>query len=521
MGYVEGISRAQKMLFPDIIDDYVKDDNPVRFIDAFVDNLDLVEFGFKYAEPEATGRPPYNPSDMLKLYLYGYLNRIRSSRGLEKETHRNIELMWLLRKLTPDFKTIADFRRDNKGAIKKVNRRFILLCKHLNLFGGELVAIDGSKFKAVNSKKRNFNKRKLGKRIKEIDRNIEEYMSDLDKNDKEEGTFVGVEGEELREKIKLLKERKERYNELLKGLEESGEDQVSLTDPDSRAMLNNQRIEVCYNVQTTVDSKHKLILDYEVINEVTDSYQLSKMSKRAKEILGVRHLEVLADKGYYNEREIKGCVDNGITPYIPERKLGVSKEIDIPKPKYYKDRFTYDKKRDVYICPEGKELTFRNKAMYHGRIMRMYKNGECLSCPLMPKCTRNPRGRVIYRWEHEGIIEEMRERVRREKEKVKMRQSLIEHIFGTMKRNFNQGYFLTRGMKNVSTEMGLTVLAYNIKRVLNILGPEKLIGITKAMNKGIYNNLEDIFAKFYYFLEKIINFILHWLNPVQKGIIYF
>lgn len=519
MGHIEGFPRNQRMLFPDIVDDYIEDNNPVRFIDAFVNSLDLIGLGFKYAEPEPTGRPPYNPSDMLKLYLYGYINRIRSSRGLERETKRNVELMWLLRKLTPDFKTIADFRKDNKKAIKAVCREFIFLCKHLDLFGGEIVAIDGSKFKAVNSKKRNFNERKLEKKIKEIDENIEAYIFDLDKNDREEVSFLGVDGEGLREKIKLLKERKEKYEELLKGLEGSGENQVSLTDPDARAMVNNQKIEVCYNVQMTVDKKHKLILDYEVTNEVKDSHQLNKMSKRAKKILGVDRLEVLADKGYYDAREIKECVDNGVIPCIPEIKSTVSKKVDIPKPEFYKDRFTYDAKTDVYICPEGKGLTFRNKAIHHGRVMRIYKSGECLSCPLKASCTRNRRGRIIYRWEYEEILEEMRERVKREKEKVKERQCLIEHIFGTMKRNFNQGYFLMRGVDKVGTEMSLTVLAYNIKRVLNILGPEKLLEVMRAINKELYDYFEYIFVDFGDIFAKIKNFVLQWLKvPYREGI---
>jgi len=520
MGYIEGVARNQMMLFPDVVDDYIEDNNPVRFIDAFVDSLDLGRFGFTHAETEDTGRPPYDPSDLLKLYIYGYLNRIRSSRGLEKETRRNIELMWLLRKLTPDFKTIADFRRDNKKAIKKVCSQFILLCKRLNLLSGELVAIDGSKFKAVNSKKRNFNKKKLGKKIREIDEKIEAYISDLDENDREERTFPSVKGEGLKEKVKLLKKRKEKYNELLKGLDESGQTQISLTDTDSRLMVNNHWVDVCYNVQTTADSKHKLILDYEVTNEREDSCQLSKMSRRAKEILGVERLDVLADKGYYNWREIKECVDNGITLYIPEVRLTVPKKRGVPKPEFYKDKFTYDAGRDIYICPMGNELTFKSEIKYHGKVMKLYKSEECFSCPSRHKCTRNRSGKIIYRWEHEEVLEEMRERVEREREKVKMRQLLIEHIFGTIKRNFNQGYFLMRGKGNVSAEMGLTVLAYNIKRVLKILRPERLIGVMKAMNKGISDNLEGIFVGFVYLFAKIKDFTFRWLKSKQIEMIY-
>jgi len=481
MGYVQGVDRRQVILFPEVVDDYIEEDNPVQFVDAFVDSLDLVELGFKYCEPEATGRPPYNPGDMLKLYLYGYLNRIRSSRCLERETGRNIELMWLVRKLTPDFKTIADFRKDNRTAIKKVCREFIFLCKKLELFGGELIAIDGSKFKAVNSKKRNFTDKKLKRRIKEVEDKIEKYLQELEENDRMEeshekengGSHMDPEG--LKEKIKLLKERGEEYKRFLKGLEESGETQVSLTDPDSRAMLNKQRVEVCYNVQFTTDDKHKLIVDHDVTNEATDAAQLSRMGKRAKKILGVEKIDVLTDKAYYNGIEIKECVDDGIIPYIPEPRSTVSKKIDVPRPEFYKDKFKYDKERDVYICPEGFELEKRSITTQHNKKMRRYMSEECTSCKTRELCTRNKKGRIIYRWEHEHILEEMRERVKREEEKVKKRSLITEHVFGTMKRGFNQGYLLMKGKDKVGAEMALSVLTYNIKRVLNIVGLRQLI----------------------------------------------
>ncbi len=476
MAYIEGISRKQVILFPDVIDDYIEDNNQVQFIDAFVDSMDLKELEFKYAEPEPTGRPPYNPADLLKLYIYGYLNRIRSSRSLEKETHRNIELMWLLRKLTPDFKTIADFRKDNKKAIKAVCREFILLCKKLSLFRGELIAIDGSKFKAVNSKKRNFNEAKLNKKIKEIEEKIDTYLSELEENDRDET-------------------------------------QISLTDPDSRTMVNNQRIEVCYNMQFTVDEKHKLILDHEVTNEVKDQNQLSKMAKRAKEILGVEEIEVLTDKGYYNAVEIKECVDNGIKPYIPELESTVSKKVNIPRPEFYKNKFSYDKEKDVYICPEGIELRYRNTAVHHGKRMRLYKSEECMGCKSKRLRTKNKNGRIIYRWENEEILEDMRRRIKLNKDKVKKQQWLTEHIFRTMKRNFNQGYFLMEGIDKVGGEMGLTVLAYNIKRVLNILGVDDLITVVKGKSNKIFNNLENIWIK-------IKDLFFYWLKTTYIEVIY-
>ena len=475
MDYIKGIERRQVVLFPEAIDEYIEDDNPVKFIDVFVDGLDLKELGFKHSEFNHTGRPPYNPADLLKLYIYGYLNRIRSSRWLEKECKRNVELMWLLKKLAPDFKTIADFRKDNRDAIKKVCKEFIFLCKKLELFGGELVSIDGSKFKAVNSKKRNFNEAKLKKKLKEIEEKIDRYFKELEDNDNSEENVNPPNVQELTTKIEQLKERREEYQKFLRELKDSDETQISLTDPDSRAMVNNQRIEVCYNVQITVDEKNKLILDHEVTNEVKDNNQLSKMSKRAKEILEVDEMEVLTDKGYYDAVEIKECVDNGIIPYIPEPNPTVSKKINVPEPPFYKSKFRHDKEKDVYICPAGFELTFRNMAKHHGKMMRIYKSGMCTQCPFKNKCTRNPRGRIIYRWEHEEILEEMRHRVENNREKVKKRQWLSEHPFGTIKRSFNQGYMLMKGLKRVGAEMSLTILAYNIKRVINIVGLKGLI----------------------------------------------
>ena len=475
VSYVEGIARNQLILFPESTNDYIEEDNPVQFIDAFVDSLDLRELGFKYSLPEATGRPPYNPADMLKLYLYGYLNRVRSSRSLEKESHRNLELMWLLKKLTPDFKTIADFRKDNKKAIKRVCREFTLLCKRLDLFGGELVAIDGSKFKAVNSKKRNFNEAKLKKAIKGIDEKVDGYLAELEDNDKEEAYVSHPDAEDIRARVMMLKERGKKYRELLARLKESSETQISLTDPDSRAMLNNQKIEVCYNVQTTVDSKHKLIVDHEVTNEATDYGQLSQISKRAKEILGVEELEVLADKGYYNGKEVKECIENGIIPYIP--KPAGNKGVSTSEAGYHKGRFRYDAEEDIYICPAGSKLFFKGIAHYRGKVMRIYKGEGCPGCRLRDKCIRNGKRRVIYRWEHENILEEMGKRVQADKEKVRVRQWLSEHPLGTIKRSFNQGYLLLKGLEKVSAEASLSVLAYNIKRVINIVGLKELIEV--------------------------------------------
>lgn len=363
-----------------------------------------------------------------------------------KECSRNLEVMWLLKNLTPDFKTIADFRKDNPEAIKKLFKYFVFFCKQLDLFGGEVVGLDGSKFKAVNSKKRNFNGDKLIKKLKDIEEKIEE-----------------------------LKERKSEYKELLNKLETSGETQVSLTDPDSRMMLNNQKFDVCYNVQTTIDDKNKLIVDYEVTNDVNDKKQLNEMARRAKEILEVESLDVYSDKGYYNPEEIKKCVDNNTIPYIPEPKPKQPKEESVPKPGFCDSDLKYDASRDVYTCPSGGELTFSVMSEKNGKMMKEYRSDSCRSCECKSKCTRNKKGRVIFRWEHEEILDDMRKRVKENKDVVKKRNCLCEHPFGTIKRGFNQGYLLLKGLRKVGGEMGFTMIAYNMRRVINILGVDKLM----------------------------------------------
>jgi len=475
MEYIKGENRKERIFFPSSINDYISEDNPVQFIDIFVESLDLKELGFNHSELKKTGRPPYNPGDLLKLYIYGYLNRIRSSRRLEKESKRNIELMWLLSKLTPDFKTIANFRKDNKESLKRVCKEFIMLCKKLELFGGETIAIDGSKFKAVNSKKRNFSKEKLKKRIKEIEKRVEEYLKELDANDQEESEVKDLSAEELKIILEELKKRKDKYEELLQELEDSGENQVSLTDKDARAMLNNQKVEVCYNIQAAVDKKHKLIVEHEVTNEANDLNQLSDMSLKAKEVLGTEEIEVLADKGYHKGEELKKCEENGIKTYVPRPKSKESKK----NKEFSREKFKYDKEQDVYICPEGKELSYVGTRRVKEKQMKVYKCFSCEDCKNKSKCINKSKNRIISRWEHEELLEKLDERVKANKSKVKERQGIIEHVFGTLKRNFNQGYFLMRGLTSVKAEISLSVLVYNITRVLNILGVEKLINVLK------------------------------------------
>src|SRR5665811_189436 len=481
MDYIQGFDRRQEILFPKIIDDYISDENPVRFIDAFIEIQDLKELGFNHSELKITGRPPYNASDLSKLYLYGYLNSLRSSRKLMKECSRNVEVIWLLKNLTPDFKTIADFRKDNPEAIKKLFKSFVSFCKELDLFGGEVVGIDGSKFKAVNSKKMNFNEDKLVRKLKDIEEKIEAYLKELEINDTTESSINQTDEKELKEKIEQLKERKSEYKELLNKLEITGETQVSLTDPDSRMMLNNQKFDVCYNVQTTIDDKNKIIVDYEVTNDVNDKKQLNEMAGRAKEILDVESLDVYSDKGYYNPDEIKKCVDNNTIPFIPEPKPRQPKEESVPKPGFFDGDFKYDNNRDIYTCPAGRELTFSVMAEKNGKMMKEYRIDSCSSCENKSKCTRNKNGRVIFRWEHEEILDDMKKRVKTKKDVVKKRNCMCEHPFGTIKRGFNQGYLLLKGLRKVGGEMGLTMIAYNMQRVINILGMDKLMGF---MNNG-------------------------------------
>jgi transposase len=472
MGFIQGVNRNQLLMFPEPLDEYIGDDNPVRFIDAFVDSLDLQAMGFEHAVPKETGRPPYHPGCLLKLYIYGYLNRIRSSRSLEREANRNVELMWLLGKLAPDFKTIADFRRHNREAIRSVCRQFTLWCRELELFGSELIAIDGAKFKAVNSPHKNFSSRRLKRSLTRIDEKIERYLEELDVNDEQEHDYDKPSAEELREKIETLKKRKQKIQALQNQIEQSGEKQISLTDPDARSMPvgGGRRTQVGYNVQLTVDAKHKLILDHEVTNSVTDQGQLSTMAIRARKLLQVEHLEALADMGYYDGREVKASLAAGVTPYIPKPNTSANTRLGL----FAKRDFRYDAENDCYWCPAGQALSYRFQTTELDRDIRYYATSACKTCRLRPRCTRNKGGRRITRWVDEHLLEEMQRRVRTEPEKVKRRKCIVEHPFGTIKHSMNQGHFLMRGLPNVRSEMSLTVLAYNIKRVINILGVQKM-----------------------------------------------
>jgi transposase len=470
MSYIEGESREQRVLFPEVLDDYISEENLVRFIDAFVDGLEMEELGFDRTAPKETGRPPYDPRDLLKLYIYGYLNRVRTGRTLERECQRNVELMWLMRKLRPDFKTITDFRKDNRKAFRGVFRQFVLLCKGLGLVGGELVAVDGSKFKAVNSGQRNFSQKKLEERLKKIDEKVERYLDEMDRGD-EEGKDTEISAAELKQKIEKLKERKGRYEELLKELGASGQSQVSLTDPESRAMALTPRGEVSYNVQTAVDQKHHLIVEQDVTNEGLDNHQLFTMAQKTQQMLGQDELQVVADMGYYNHEELKRCEEAGIKTYVS--KPLVSK--NTARGLFGKEKFVYEADGDCYRCPAKERLDFRFETQEGDKKFRYYWTQACPGCALKAQCTTDPRFHRIKRWEHEAVLERIEQRVNANTVILKLRKQLVEHPFGTIKFWNDQRHFLMRGLEKVKAEFSLSTLAYDIKRALNIVGVRGLI----------------------------------------------
>jgi len=474
MHHVEGDSRDQWALLPARLDDYVAPDHPVRFIEAFVEGLDMAALGFTNARLGTTGRPPYAPQVLIKLYLWGYLNRVRTSRKLERETERNLEVLWLVRKVRPDYKTIAEFRRKNGAALKKLFKVFVELCKEMEVLGGELVAIDGTKIQANNSKKRYFRKGDLEKRVEALDRQIERYFQAMDQADREEGPPPERQGI-TPEQVAAMQERLKRYRGYWETMEQNGETQIALTDPESREMKSGQGTQIAYNVQTAVDAKHHLVVAVEVTTEATDRRQLETMAKAAKEALGVEALDVVVDRGYEEADRIKACEDAGIRVHIPEPKSTVPLHPGIPEPAYHEDRFIYDAKQDAYRCPAGKVLTYRGMCTQRDKRMRRYQSRECKTCAVRGHCTQAQRGRTILRWEHEAVLERVRVRSKTHPEIMAKRKCLAEHPFGTVKRGWDQGYFLLRGQPKVMTEACLSFLAYNMRRVLTIFDVPEII----------------------------------------------
>jgi transposase len=484
--HVNGTHRDQTVVFPNTIDQYVEKENPIRFIDAFVDSLNQEKLGFKHSIPADTGRPSYNPSDLLKLYLYGYLNQVRSSRKLEKECHRNVEVMWLMKKLAPDHKTIADFRKENVDCIKGVFKEFVYLCRSLDLYGAQLVAIDGTKFKAVNSRSNNLNEKAVALRLKKTEEKIAEYLKEMDQNDtadSPEDESIKIDG--LNEKIGKLEEEKQRYEQIQNQMKATGQREVSLVDPDSRLMrVDSQRLEVGYNIQTSVDAKRHLIVDFDVINNSTDHHQLVKDAMAAKQMLDVDQLDVVSDKGFYVEKDLRDCEAEGLRVFMPiPAVVNPHMRFGVPEPEFYTDLFAYDSVRDVYTCPAGWEMGFWKRSSKGKDVGgRLYRTRSCFFCSLRERCTRNKRGRIIYRSEYEGSVERLRARLESSegKRNLRLRRMLVEHPFGTMKRAFNQGYLLLKGLRKVKGEVGFTMLAYNMRRAINILGVGLLIALLKS-----------------------------------------
>ncbi len=476
--YVEGRDRSQSFLLPENIDDYVDEDNPGRAVEAFVNALNLAELGFGRAVPADTGRPSYRPSTMLKIYLYGYLNRIQSSRRLEREAGRNLELIWLTGRLVPDFKTIAEFRRKNGPAIRAACRQFVALCRHLDLFTQAVVAIDGSKFKAVNNRDKNFTVAKVGKRMEQVDASIARYLATLDRADREDSDVTEAKASRLKDKIAGLRRQMQFLKEMQRQVEAAPDQQVSLTDPDARSMATSGRGTgiVGYNVQTAVDTKHHLIVAHEVVNEGHDRTQILPMGISAQQATGCKEITVLADRGYFNGDQVLACEDTGVLPCIPKTLTSSSAKRGL----FTRREFFYDAAKDHYTCPAGQHLTRAAVRSDRRDDIDHYRHlTACFTCPLKSRCTPEKLKRV-KRWEHEGILDAMQARLDKMPDAMGLRRQTVEHPFGTLKSWMGSTHFLTRTLPKVRTEMSLHVLAYNMKRVIAILGVGPLMKAIRA-----------------------------------------
>jgi len=477
--FVQGEDRTQGTLLPELLDDYVAADNPVRVIEVFVDELDLGKLGFQGVDPQATGRPAYRPATLLKIYIYGYLNRIQSSRRLERESQRNVELMWLTGRLTPDFKTIANFRKDNGQAIRGVCRQFVVLCRQLDLFTQTLVAIDGSKFKAVNNRDRNFTSAKVQRRMKQIEESIDRYLAALDTADREEPSVAQAKTVRLHDKISMLKQQMQQLKKLEVQRMAALDQQISLTDPDARSMATSGRGSgmVGYNVQTAVDAKHHLIVAHEVTNVGHDRNALATMAKQASVAMGEKALSVVADRGYFKGEEILACEEAGITAFVAKPQTSGSKA----EGRFGKQDFVYIAQDDQYRCPAGQRLIKHMTTVEDGMTLHCYWCSVCPACPMKAQCTTGKERRV-KRWEHEAVLDAMQARLDRDPDKMRVRRQTVEHPFGTIKSWMGSTHFLTKTLDRVSTEMSLHVLAYNLKRVMQLLGVGPLL---EAMRKGL------------------------------------
>ena len=476
--FVEGEDRGQSLLLPESLDDYVSEDNPVRVVEVFIDELDLGALGFAGVQPAATGRPADHPATMLKLYLYGYLNRVQSSRRLEREAQRNIELIWLTGRLAPDFKTIANFRRDNGAAIRAVCGQFVALCRRLNLFTKAIVAIDGSKFKAVNNRDKNYTVAKVGKRMEQVDASITRYLAALDRADREDSDLTEARISRIKEKIAGLRRQMQSLKAMEQQVQAAPDQQISLTDPDARSMATSGRGTgvVGYNVQTAVDAEHHLIVAHEVTNLGHDRTQLAPMALKAKEATGCEEITALADRGYFNGEQVLACEGTGVLPVIPKTLWPSAAERGL----FTRQDFVFDPEQDHYTCPAGARLTRGAARSDRKDDIDHYRHlTACSSCPLKPRCTPDKLKR-LKRWRHEAVLDQMQARLDRMPDAMGIRRQTVEHPFGTLKAWMGATHFLTRTLPKVRTEMSLLVLAYNIKRMIKIFGVGPLMEAIRA-----------------------------------------
>jgi transposase len=475
--FIEGQQRSQSVLFPEQLEDWISEDNPVRAVEAFVDELALVQLGFAGARPADTGRPAYHPAVLLKIYIYGYLNRVPSSRRLEREAQRNVELMWLTGRLAPDFKTVADFRRDNGTAIRRVCREFVELSRQIGLFGEAVVAVDGSKFKAVNNRDKNFTPHKLRARMQQLEESIARYLNDLDRADREPASVSAARVSQLKEKIAPVKEQVRKLRRIEQQLQETPDQQISLTDPDARSMATSGRGTgiVGYNVQAAVDTEHHMIVAHEVTNVGHDRAQLTAMSKLVREAIGEEKLTVLADRGYFDGEEILQCAEEGITTLVPKPITSNSRADG----RFDKRDFIYIAKRDEYRCPAGERAIWRMTTVEDGCKMHRYWPSACPRCPIKSRCTPSDYRRIA-RWEHEQVLDDMQHRLDRTPQASRLRRQTVEHPFGTLKAWMGSTHFLTKTLPQVRTEMSLQVLANNLKRALNHFGTQLLVAFMRA-----------------------------------------
>jgi len=485
--FIEGENRFQSTLFPESLEDYIADDNPVRFIDAFVDGLDLKRLGFERAQPSETGRPGYEPTVMLKIYVYGYMNRLTTTRVLEQETHRNVDRIWLTGRLMPDHKTIGEFRRNNRKAIRRVCAEFVGICRELKLFEQVIVAIDGSKFKAVNSRDKNFTRKSIKRRMKRLQEHINRYLTILDEADKREPEEHKYTAEELAEKIASMQQQMGRLQVIEEQVQAHPDKQVSLTDPDARSMAKaGGGSTVGYNVQTAVDSESHLIVAHEVTNATTDRSQLASMATKARAALSEETEEapeeeakdaftVVADAGYYKGEEIVECYEAGIKALVPKVDTSGKRA----KGQYTRADFIYDARQDEYVCPARQRMRWRFTTEEKGKKFKVYMTRHCASCPLKAKCTTG-KERRIKRWEKEHILEAAAAELKKQPEAMRMRKKIVEHPYATIKHCMGATHFVMKRLPNVQAEMSLHVLAYNLKRVINIFGVPKLIAELQA-----------------------------------------